>query len=172
MRKPRLLREGARYHVSARINRKEMLLDPAEIKTMFLEVVKRAKLKYGFKIENFCIMGNHFHFIMQPEEGVSLSAVMRWVLSVFAMTYNRVHKLCGHVWGERFFSRIIAGLREYLQIFLYIDANPLNAGLVGDINDWRFSGRAHIREGCREIIGAVPPWLLLVVPGCRQLCLE
>ena len=71
MRKPRQLLEGARYHVSARINRKEMLLDPSGIKTMFLEVVKRAKLKYGFKIENFCIMGNHFHFIMQPDEGVS-----------------------------------------------------------------------------------------------------
>ena len=88
------------------------------------------------------------------------------------MTYNRVHKLCGHVWGERFFSRIIAGLREFIQISLYIDANPMNAGLVDDINDWRFGGRAHIREGCREIIDGVPTWMLLVMPKCRQLCLE
>ena len=104
--------------------------------------------------------------------GSRISAIMRWIMSVFTMSWNRIHKLSGHVWGERFFSRIIANLREYLQVFLYIDANPVKACQVADGRDWRFGGFAHIREGRRDIIDVVPPWLPLIVPECQQLCLE
>jgi putative transposase len=110
MRKPRELRAGARYHVTARANRKEMILDRGAMKELFLSVVRRAKLKYDFRIENFCIMGDHFHLIIQPGRGESLAAIMRWILSVFAMTYDRVQGLTGHIWGCRFFSRIIESL--------------------------------------------------------------
>src|SRR5512133_313133 len=100
MRRPRELRTGARYHVTARANRKEMILDSIAMKELFLSVVKRAKKKYDFRLENFCVMGNHFHFIIRPGQGTSLSAIMRWILSVFAMAYNKIMGLTGHVWGE------------------------------------------------------------------------
>ena len=53
MRKSRILQDGARYHVIARANRKEMILDSGAMKDLFLETVARAKQKYDFKIENF-----------------------------------------------------------------------------------------------------------------------
>jgi REP element-mobilizing transposase RayT len=163
--------EGARYHVSARANRKEMILDPAAIKDLFLSVVKRAKEKYDFRLENFCIMGNHFHFIIQPGCGESLSSIMRWILSVFAMAYNRRAGLTGHVWGERFFSRIIQGLRELLLIFEYIDGNPANANLVMDRREWRWSGLWHDRTGCREVVDPPLSWLLPYIPDHWQISL-
>src|SRR5512145_89083 len=107
MRRPRELQADARYHVTARANRKEMILDTSAMKELFLSVVKRAKEKYDFRLENFCIMGNHVHFLIQPGRGESLSAIMRWILSVFAMAYNKIRCMTGHVWGCRFFSRII-----------------------------------------------------------------
>lgn len=36
------------------------------MKELFLSVVKRAKGKYDFRLENLCVMGNHFHFIIKP----------------------------------------------------------------------------------------------------------
>ena len=127
---------GARYHVTARANRKEMILDTSAMKELFLSVVKRAKLKYDFRIENFCIMGDHFHFVIRPGKGESLSAIMRWIMSVFAMAYNKIRGFTGHVWGCRFFSRIISGLRELVQVFEYIDENPVRASQVADRRDW------------------------------------
>ena len=97
MRKPRELEENARYHVTARANRKEMILETSEMKEMFLSVLRRAKRKYDFRLENFCIMGNHFHFVIQPGRGESLSAIMRWIMSVFAMAYNKIRGFTGHV---------------------------------------------------------------------------
>jgi putative transposase len=129
-----------------------MILEPDAIKELFLSVVQRAKQKYRFRIENFCIMGNHFHFIIQPAHGVSLSAIMRWILSVFAMAYNRITDLTGHVWGSRFFSRIISGLRELSQVHDYINNNPVKAQKTTDPRSWRYGGLFHDREGCTQIL--------------------
>jgi REP element-mobilizing transposase RayT len=172
MRQPRQLAAGARYHVTARANRKEMILDSSAMKEFFLFVLKRAKAKYDFRLENFCIMGNHFHFIIQPQKGESLSDIMRWILSVFAMGYNRKKGVTGHVWGSRFFSRIIASLRDFMQVFEYMDENPVKASQVADRREWRYGGLGHYRSGCRDIVGDRPEWMRLLFPAHGILLLD
>jgi putative transposase len=171
MRKPRELRESAKYHVTARANRKEMILDSSRTKALFLEIVAQAKKRYHFRIDNFTVMGNHFHLIIQPGVGVSLSRIMQWILSVFAQAYNRLHGFTGHVWGERFFSRIIGTVREYLTIFDYVDENPVKAGQIDFCGDWIFSGLYFRRRGIRGIVDPLPDCLSLLLPRHRQLLL-
>jgi hypothetical protein len=67
-------------------------------------------------------------------------------MSVFTMSWNRINKLTGHFWGERYFSRIIDSLHEYLRIFQYIIDNPVKACLVSDGRDFRFGG-LELHEG-------------------------
>jgi putative transposase len=97
-------------------------------------------------------MNNHIHLLIKPGKGESLSKIMQWILSVFAMNWNRRHHLTGHVWGERFFSRIIVGIVDFLRIFMYIDDNPVNAQLVSEARDWEFGGLWHHQRGIPEII--------------------
>jgi putative transposase len=172
MRKPRELREQAKYHVTARANRKEMILDSSRTKALFLDVIAKAKKRYSFRIDNFTVMGNHFHLIIQPGKGVSLSRIMQWILSVFAQAYNRQHGFTGHVWGERFFSRIIGTVREYLWTFSYIDENPVKAGLTDFGGDWTYGGLFFRRRGIQEIIDPLPEYFSLLLPSHRQLLLE
>ncbi len=167
-----MLQEGARYHVTARANRKEMILDQIPIKELFLSVVQRAKQKYRFRIENFCIMGNHFHFIIQPLRGECLSVIMRWIMSVFAMAYNKILCITGHVWGSRFFSRILAALREFLLAFEYIDDNPPNAWRTSNSLYWRYSGLGHDLKCCREILDGEPVWRIMLSPQFQRILLK
>jgi putative transposase len=170
MRRPRLLVDGARYHVISRANRREMILERRQIKDLFLKVVKRAKERYDFRLENFCLMGNHFHFIILPARGESLSSIMQWILSVFAMAYNRLMKFTGHVWGTRFSSFIISNLREYIRLFDYIDSNPVRAHLVLDPQKWLFGGLKHYHLASREILDDPPLWSISFLPRrCRVL---
>lgn len=164
MRKPRQLRDGARYHVTVRTNRRELILDSDSMKELFLGVMKRAKAKYRFQVENFCLMGNHVHLIIRPGKGESLSAIMRWILSVFAMTFNRVMHYTGHVWGDRFFSRIITDLRDYLRVFSYIDENPVLAHQTSSKAGWRYGGLWHDQHGYRVLVDEHEPWLFLQFP--------
>lgn len=171
MRKPRVLQDGAVYHVTARANRREPILDPSAVKELFLEVVARAKRKYDFRLGNFCVMGNHVHFIIRPGAGECLSSIMRWILGVFAMAYNRLRGLSGHVWGQRFYSRVVSGFFDYVRMYSYLDRNPVAAGLVPNGREWRFGGLWHDRAGCRRVVGAPPEWILLLFPEHESLAL-
>ena len=53
MRKPGYLQIGTDSLVTAKIDRGEFALEPKEIKELFIHIVKRAKIKYSFKLKNF-----------------------------------------------------------------------------------------------------------------------
>jgi putative transposase len=105
-------------------------------------------------------MNNHFHLLIKPGENESLSRIMQWILSVFAMAWNRKHNIRGHVWGERFYSRIIQGIVDLLRVFIYIDRNPVNAQLVNCPQEWQFGGLWHHNQGIRTVTDPPEEYIL------------
>jgi putative transposase len=152
MRKPRILLDGGIYHVTAKINRGKFIFDSDEIKYLFLDIVKRAKKKYKFSLTNFVIMNNHVHFIIEPKEKESLSRIMQWILSVFAMYYNKIHKIGGHVWWGRFWSRILENIKQLFDTFRYISENPVKAEIVNTAEEYKFGGFFQILKGIFDIV--------------------
>ncbi len=164
MRCARVLIQGARYHITARTNNRLMHLEPAEIKRLFIRTLTRAKMKYHFSVENFCLMGNHIHLILRPGRKESLSKIMQWLLGVFAMAFNRLMGSCGHVWGDRFFSRPILSRSDFVSVFRYIDENPAAAGLCADSRNWEYSGHFFRRSGQGGFLAKLSSWLLDLFP--------
>lgn len=152
-----MLRDGARYHVTIRANRREMIFAQDDVKRLFVSTLKEAKHRFDFNVENVCIMENHVHFILRPALGESLSVIMQWMLSVFAIRYNKRFGLTGHVWGERFYSKIIESMCEYIRVFTYIDENPFTAKLVTRAEDWLY-GRFHLDEWGDPSLLSGPSW--------------
>ena len=131
MRQNRHLVPNAIYHVTAKINRGEFVFLDAAMRILFLEYVKLLKTKYSFAIYNFCIMGNHIHFVIRPDKGSSLSKIMQWLLGNYAKGWNKRHGVTGHLWGDRFFSRVVDECRESLRrLFRYVSENPVEGDLV------------------------------------------
>lgn len=162
MRKRRALQDGASYHVYGRINRQEYLLQEAFIKEMFMVIIRRAKKKYSFQIGNYCIMDNHFHFILKPLKGESLSVIMRWILGVFAQKYNRTFDIHGHVWYDRFKSKIIIDFRQYLHAFVYISNNPVKAGIAASPGEYPYGGVFYLQKGIADILERPPNRVLRI----------
>jgi len=157
MRKNRMLLEGAEYHVTARINRGEMIFLNRDDREFFMEILKRAKKKFSFSLKNFCIMGNHVHFLIKPGPGESLSKIMQWLLGVFAQLWNKRHGLSGHLWGDRFFSRIISGILDFLRVSAYIDQNPVAVGLADHCEQWEYGGAWHQKNRINDIVELIDP---------------
>ena len=152
MRKARILRENGIYHVTAKANRSEFIFEPDCIKEMFIETLKTAKSKFGFKVKNFCIMSNHVHIIIKPSAKTSLSKIMQWILSVFAVKFNKFYGYHGHVWYDRFKSIIFETLRHYLAAYEYINNNPVKAGLVEKPEDYAYCGVTYLKNKVYEVI--------------------
>jgi putative transposase len=158
MRQNRHLKDNAVYHVTARINRGERIfLNPA-MRALFLAYIKRLKKKYSFAIYNFCIMGNHIHFVIRPDKDSSLSEIMQWLLGNYAKEWNKRHGVTGHLWGDRFFSKIISDIKVFLNTFKYVSENPVEAGLVGKAGEWECGGVGHYKNGELGILD-IPPWV-------------
>lgn len=87
------------------------------------------------------------------------------------MAYNRLCGTSGHIWGERFFSRIIRSLREFMLIFSYIDENPVSAGQVDDRRKWMWGGIRHARTGCRDVLSDSSGYARLLFPEHSVLLL-
>ena len=164
MRNPRILIPGGVYHVVARANRREFILNSDEIKSMFLDVVRQAKARYRFALTNFCVMGNHFHFLITPGRGENLSRIMQWILSVFAMRFNRRFGWNGHVWYDRFKSRILDGLSQFLHAFRYIAENPIRAGLARYPWEYAYNGVRFLRNLDYRIIEKPTAVLAMLEP--------
>ena len=158
MRHNRLLEQNAVYHVTARINRGEMVFDDIAMRSLFLTFVTMTKKKHSFAIYHFCVMGNHVHFAVRPDEGSSLSKIMQWLLGNYAKAWNKAHGVKGHLWGDRFFSKIIRGREAFKRVFEYISENPVKAGLVGSAEVWEYGGVCHFIKGETGILD-VPPWV-------------
>jgi putative transposase len=143
MRKLRNLQPGATYHVASKIDHDAMALKAPDVKRMFLDMVILAKKKFSFQLWNFTILDNHIHFLIRPAEGVSLSKIMQWLKCNFAKKWNKKHHTTGHLWGERFFSRIIKNEQDFNNVMAYIDSNPVSAGLAPHVVSWEFGGLSY-----------------------------
>ena len=155
MRDPRYLEAGAEYSVGSRTNRGEMIFENEDTKNLFISIVERAKHKFDFQIHALCIMGNHFHMLIKPGKDENLSKIMQWIKCVFAECYNILMHLTGHVWGDRFFSRIIKNRQDFARTLQYIEENPVRAGLVKEAWEWKFwmyGAQWHHRVGAAKLI--------------------
>ena len=152
MRKRRQLQNNAVYHVIAKANRGEFLLESKEVKEMLLDMFARARKKYSFTIKNFSIMSNHLHIIIKPGKGESLSRIMQWILGVSAKKINKYFDFKGHVWYDRFKSVIIETYRQLLATFQYVCNNPVKANMVEKAEDHRYGGLWFIRHKRFELV--------------------
>ena len=92
-----------------------------------------------------------------------VSEFMRNVQQSYAKWYNRRYQRRGSFWGERFQSSILGDQASLMNALLYVELNPVRAGLVERPEDWRCSS-AHLRV-LREDSWLVPLEELLETPA-------
>ncbi|MDR0689217.1 MAG: transposase [Spirochaetaceae bacterium] len=70
---------------------------------------RETKRRFVFEIRGLCLADDWLTFYIKPADGLELPAIMKWLKQVFAQRYNRAEGRIGHIWGDRYGSRILAG---------------------------------------------------------------
>lgn len=138
---PRPLRpieDGLIYHVIDRgNNRQDVFHKEGDFKS-FLQAMADLKQRRPFELYGYCLMRNHFHFLLRPR-GVPISRIMQSLLVSHTQRYHKHHRSGGHVWQGRFKSPVIQNDEHLLTVLRYIEANPLRARLVVRAEDYPWS---------------------------------
>lgn len=100
----------------------------------------------GFEWEPYawCLMTTHYHLVVAAKQE-RLSAGMQRLNGVHAQRVNRRrrragHARVGHVFRDRFSSRVVEGDERLRAVCRYVLLNPVRAGLVERPEDWPWSG--------------------------------
>jgi len=151
-RRLRVSGENVIYHVSSKCNNDEFLLDTFEKFEKYLEIIGDCKKRYDFKLYHYALLNNHIHLLLQTCEKDSISEILKFVSGVYAGWYNRINNRKGHFWKDRFGSKIIDKENYFLRCAIYIELNPVRAGLEKNPADWRFSSAATSLHGVKNTI--------------------
>jgi putative transposase len=134
----RLQLPGGIYHVTARGNARRPIFEDDDDCARFLVVLASTVTRYRVLCHAYCLMGNHYHLLVQTLEP-NLSVAMRQLNGVYTQRFNRRHERCGHVLQGRFGAQLVDGDAYLREVCRYIVLNPVRAGLVVHPRDWRWS---------------------------------
>jgi len=138
-RKPRLHIEGALYHVISRGNNRQVIFRSEEDYAEFLKHLSRVKSRKTFNVYAYCLMPNHFHFLLQAGE-TPIAVIMQRILTGYTRYFKKTYKHKGHVFQGRYKSIICEKESYLLELIRYIHLNPYRAKLVQRPSEWKWSG--------------------------------
>ncbi|MGC9530117.1 MAG: REP-associated tyrosine transposase [Candidatus Bipolaricaulaceae bacterium] len=141
-RSARILAAGHAYHAISRANAGTTVFRKPPDYAAFVEVMRKAKERWPLRVLAYCLMPNHVHFVLMPDEPRHLSKWMHLVLTTHTVRFHKHHQTSGHLWQGRFKSFPIQRDAHLLVVLRYVEANPVRAGLVQEAADWPWSSHA------------------------------
>ena len=157
-RMPRLVVPGYPHHVTQRGNRRMKTFFSSDDYRAYLALLAEAKSEAGVAVWAYCLMPNHVHLVVVPEEKDSLARLFRYVHRHYSRRINFRENWKGHLWQERFHS-FVMDERYLLATVRYTELNPVRAALCARAQDWPWSSaRAHF-VGWDDAVVSVQPML-------------
>jgi putative transposase len=147
------------YHALNRgNNRADVYSDDAD-RLAFLDALAKTRERYPFRLFGYCLMTNHFHLLLRPEAGQSISRILQSLTVAHTWRYHKRHRTSGHVWQGRFKSPVIQDDMHMLVVLRYIEANPLRAKMIEDPADYQWSSyHCHALGQEDALLSPFPEW--------------
>lgn len=159
---PRIARvvvPGYPHHVTQRGNRRQPVFFTENDYRIYLNLVGEGCLKFKVDVWGYCLMPNHVHLILVPQDEKGLRMAIGEAHRRYTLHINYREGWKGHLWQERF-SSFPMDERYLLAAARYIERNPVRAKLVRKPEDYRWSSaRAHIKnkdDGFVKVSGIGP----------------
>ncbi len=97
------------------------------------------------RIHAYALMTNHVHLLASPAADGGLARMMQQLGRNYAETINKRYGRTGSLWEARYRASLVDSETYLLEVYRYIDLNPVRAGLVPQAEDYPWSSaRAHL----------------------------
>jgi len=145
--------EGALYHVLSRGNQRQAIFADDEDRLVFLTTLSEMAERFEVEVCAYVLMGNHYHLLLRTRRA-NLSRAMQWFGVAYTSRFNIKNQKSGHLFQGRFKSILVENDAYMLQLSYYIHNNPLRAGMVKRLADYRWSSYTAYAYRKNH-----PPWL-------------
>lgn len=173
--KPRLFENGYYYHIFNRGVDKRTLFhrerdylrfiktikicnDPATIRITSLSTIDPSISKNTYvSVINFVLMPNHYHFTLQQTDDNGITQFLQRLGTSYSKYFNTKYKRAGRLFESTYKAKPVETEEQLMHLSRYIHLNPLLAGLVKNINDYRWSSyNAYIGKELADFCNPIP----------------
>ena len=157
------MNEGVFYHIYNRGNNREKIFFEEENYHYFLRQYQKY-LSNHVETYAYCLMPNHFHFAIRIKETseafevsqstklTPLEKAFRDFFISYAKSINKRYNRTGSLFQYKFKRKPVTKPTYLMRLILYIHANPVDAKLCSNFEDWHFSSyNAVLRNTPTEI---------------------
>lgn len=131
--------ENAIYHIMMRGISDIRLFRSNADKEKFLDLLKKYKDSFLFKLYAYCVMDTHVHLLINSN-GADVSKFMHNINQCYAQYYNNKYNRKGHVFGDRFKSNIALNDISIMCMSAYIHNNPKDIrGYRNCVENYKYS---------------------------------
>lgn len=141
---PRLFENGSFYHVYNRGNRKQQIFLGYKDYERFLNKTLEYKKKLNVNIVAFCLMPNHFHFLIQQLSPNTISKFFSDLCNSYSRYFNTKYETIGGLYQGRFKAKKVDKDEYLIHVSRYIHLNPAklfspSKNLVNNLITYRWS---------------------------------
>ena len=137
-RTPRLDPIDGWHHVMNRgVDRIAIFHDDTD-RAYFLHLIGVICERYGIEVHSYCLMTTHFHLLVRCPNG-NVSRLLHDLTGTYARRFNHRHGRVGHLFGDRFTSRLVTSEAYIFNAVRYIHRNPLAIAGIDDCADHPWS---------------------------------
>lgn len=125
------------YHIMLRgIDKRNIFIDDVD-REKFINGLIKAKKNGDFDIYAYCLMNNHVHLLIKEKE--EIGKTIKRITVGYVSWYNSKYERTGHLFQNRYKSEPVQTEGYLITVFRYIHQNPMKAGMVNKLEDYKWS---------------------------------
>jgi REP-associated tyrosine transposase len=151
---------GLVYHALNRGVARLALFEKEADYAAFERVLVEAQEKHPTRILAYCLMPNHWHFLLWPRKYGELTDFLRWLTHTHTMRWHAHHQTqgTGHLYQGRFKAFPVQTDEHFYAVARYIERNPVRASLVKRAENWQWSSASIRNSGPIEMQHLLANW--------------
>ena len=127
------------YHVYNRgANRADIFRNDKDY-VFLLKQVKEHLEEYAITVIAYCLMSNHYHFLLRQNAEAKINDFMQKVFFIYSSSFNTIHNRSGTLLEGPFRAIWVDKIEYALHVCRYIHRNPLEAKMVIRPEQWHYS---------------------------------
>lgn len=145
-----LLYDGCFAHIHSRALGRKPILRTEKDFEVFKCLLRENKSRFSYCLYHYCLMHTHFHLLVSLESVACLSQGMKELKRLYANYLHKEQRGDGPVWWGRYGSQLIEDELYLAASGLYIERNPVKAGMVMRPEEWHHSSSRHYFLGEKD----------------------
>lgn len=139
-RQARIILQNTPHHIVQRGHNREVVFIEDDDYRYYINTLKEWKEELGVKVYGYCLMTNHVHLILDPQDQVeNLGKLMKRLAGRQTRYVNHKENRTGSLWEGRYKSSPIETDTYLLACNRYVELNPVKADMVNHAQDYEWS---------------------------------